>query len=242
LTLIFLFFFLILIGFRASSWRAALLGVAVLLSLQLGRLKQALNLLLFIAVLLLLFNPRLLVADVGFQLSFLAVLGIMYLSEPIKKFLQRRLPFIQTSFLTDILALTLSAQCMVFPLVVYYFGQLSLIAPLANLLVLPLLPAVLVLGFVLVSFGFLSTWLASLVAFVLQPLLNWIIYLSHFLSAWPYGHLQFPGASTFWLFLNYLLLFLVLIRIFFKIYYNLKSDLRGTCPEIRSVKPRVSNN
>jgi len=80
LILIFLIFFIFLSGFSASTLRASLMGLIVLLSQNISRQIQKHLILLYAAIIILLINPLLLFYDLGFQLSFLATIGLIYLS------------------------------------------------------------------------------------------------------------------------------------------------------------------
>jgi len=104
-------------------------------------------------------NPKVLVFDLGFELSFAATLGLIYLSPILQRWftplekepfeirqVAKSTPKIILA-LKEILIATLSAQIAVLPLLVINFGQLSLIAPLANLLILPLIPLTMFWGF-----------------------------------------------------------------------------------------------
>ncbi|MEA3398561.1 MAG: ComEC family competence protein, partial [Patescibacteria group bacterium] len=73
-----LFIYLLLIGLPASAMRAGLMGFLVMFALSVGRLNRLTNALVLTAAILLLINPRLLRDDIGFQLSFLAVIGIAF--------------------------------------------------------------------------------------------------------------------------------------------------------------------
>lgn len=74
--------------------------------------------------------------DIGFQLSFLAVLGIFWLNEPIQKFLPRPKNNVQ-NFFVNILSISFAAQISTLPLVIFYFHQYSFISIVANLVILP---------------------------------------------------------------------------------------------------------
>ena len=141
--------FIIITGLQASILRAAIMGFLVLLANYLGRLSQVINALVLAAVLMLLFNPKLLVYDLGFQLSFLATLGLLYFQPILSKIL--KIENLKNAFLKvvmgDYLATTLAAIIMTTPIIMYNFGKASLIAPLANILVLPFVPIAMLLGF-----------------------------------------------------------------------------------------------
>ncbi len=199
-----LFLFICMIGLRASSLRAAIMGLAILLAMQLGRLSRSLNILILAACFLLLINPKLL-ADIGFQLSFLAVLGIIYLGEPFNNLLDKlRVPEIFE--IKASLMMTLSAQLAVLPLIVYYFGNLSLVAPLANILVLPVLPIIIVLGFMLGLAGFIFWPLAELIGWLINLLVQWMIYISQALTHLPYANFLIVRFDLIWVLVIYLVL------------------------------------
>jgi len=175
--------FVLMTGAAASVVRAAVMGILVLVAQQSGRLYQIKNALIFAGALMIYINPKILAWDVGFQLSFAATLGLVFLL-PILK--QRFIPdeeekdffpsmlnseaFVKSAkSIKIILATTLAAQIAVLPILVINFGQLSLISPLANILVLPVIP-------ITMLFGFLSA-LAGLLFLPLGEILGWVAWL-----------------------------------------------------------------
>ena len=129
--------FVLLVGSTASVVRAALMGVLVLTARQLGREQDMGTAIVLSAAVMCWFNPMLLRWDVGFQLSFLAVLGIVYLQPLFQPAFERWFRF---KPLASLLATTLSAQVLVLPLLLFDFGQLAVYTLPANALVLPLVP------------------------------------------------------------------------------------------------------
>ena len=79
-------FFVLVTGAQASIVRAGIMGMLVLLATQLGRMSQIANTLILAAVVMILINPKVLVFDTGFQLSFLATIGLVYLSPKLEKY------------------------------------------------------------------------------------------------------------------------------------------------------------
>lgn len=139
----------LLVGASASVVRAALMGVAYLISLRLmGRPTLAVAGLFTAAFAMTLHNP-LTLWDVGFQLSFTATLGLLLYAGPWTDKLQRGaagLPRPALNLLTEGLVVTLAAQVLTLPLILFHFGRLSLASLPANLLVLPAQPAVMLTG------------------------------------------------------------------------------------------------
>lgn len=209
LAIIFLTFFIILIGAPASAVRAGIMGFLVLWGQYLGRPNRSINALILTATIMLLFNPWLLSADLGFQLSFLAVLGIIYL----KPFLARIYPKKRDKWqIRDSLEMTLSAQAMTLPLLVFAFGQFSLIAPLTNILVLPILPFLLMLGLAASLIGIIFLPLAQIIFWPVWLMLNYILKIAQTLEGLPFSSWQISWPS--WLVgLIYLLIFFWLFRL-----------------------------
>ncbi len=135
--------FVVMSGASASVVRAAVMAVIVQLGLFLGRPIHPARLLSYTALIMLWENPLILLHDLGFQLSFLATFGLVFLSKPLATKLTR-IP--ETLGLRENLATTLSAIIATEPLLLWRFGRLSLIAPLVNIVVLPMIPLAMGLG------------------------------------------------------------------------------------------------
>ena len=151
---IFIGIYIVLIGLPASGVRAFIMGCAAILAQKLGRQYTGSRVLVIAAALMILQNPLLLYYDVGFQLSFLASLGII-LIKPLIDILLKAITRGHFKTLADILSITLAAQIITLPIIIYNFGQISLVAPLTNLLALPAVEALMVCGFLLSVTGFL---------------------------------------------------------------------------------------
>lgn len=138
-------FFVVLTGASASVVRAAIMGLLLLFAHGYGRLYDPKNSIILAGAAMAYLNPLVLSFDIGFQLSFAAVLGLMYLYPRIDNRLHKvpKLGILKETFL-----MTLSAQIAVAPLLIYYFRGLSFISLPANVLVVPFLPASMFLGFV----------------------------------------------------------------------------------------------
>ena len=185
----FLFLYIILIGAPASATRAGLMGFLLLLSLKIGRLNRIANSLLLAAVILLLINPRLLRDDIGFQLSFLAVLGIIYIYPKIRSalwvkrvlekiFIFKKLKNNFSIFIINTICITLSAQIITAPILLYNFGDVSLIAPVSNILVLWLLPFLLISLFAAIILGLIFPSLSTLFFLPTGLILKYILFIA----------------------------------------------------------------
>ena len=137
--------FVILTGASASVIRAAVMGLLLLFANGYGRLYDPKNSIILAGAAMVWLNPFALVFDIGFQLSFAAALGLMYLYPRIDNKLKK---LSKLGNLKEIFLMTLSAQIAVAPLLIYYFKNFSLVSLPANVLILPFLPAAMLSGFI----------------------------------------------------------------------------------------------
>lgn len=139
-----LFLFVAITGFSPSVIRAGIMGFLVLLAGKIGRRAKMDNVLIFSAGAMVLVNPKILLWDVGFQLSFLSIIGLIYLAPKIQPYLSRLPRFFS---LRENAASTISAIIFTLPLSFFSFGAASLVGLIANLLVIPAVPIVMAVGF-----------------------------------------------------------------------------------------------
>lgn len=198
----FILAFVVMTGGAASLIRAAIMGFMPLLAAYLGRESDSFIAILFSAAIMIIFNPFLALFDVGFQLSFAALAGMIYLS-PIISRLFTGLP----EYLSGTLAETTGAQLAAMPLLAYYFGSVSLISPLANLVILSLVPLGMLVAFAIGLAGMIWQGLANMVAipgYVVLHLINWLI---SFFGSLPAASKSIKIANPIWIVLVYFFLF-----------------------------------
>jgi len=138
-------------------------------------------------------NPYILLWDAGFQLSFLATLGLVYVS-PV---LSAVIPQAENKWIVALrepLVSTLSAIIATLPLILYQFGRLSLVAPLVNVLVLWSIPWLMLFGFVSLVLGFIFYPVGQLVAWVAGFGLRYVIMVVDFFGnkSWSAVTFQVP--------------------------------------------------
>ena len=152
ISVIIIFLFIAMTGFQASGVRAGIMGGLFLLGQKIGRRSVSSRAIVITAGIMLVINPLLLFYDVGFQLSFLAVLGIIYLSPVFKRWL-RFVPEVKFFNFRSILVMTFSAYIFTLPILIYNFGRISLIGPLTNVLILPFIYWIMIFGFIFSLIG-----------------------------------------------------------------------------------------
>ena len=192
-------------AFVAAAVRSAIMGSFMLLAIALRQepnTKRALWLAIFV---ILAINP-LNIFNVGFLLSAAATAGIAYLYAPCSRFIARIMPL----RLAQPIAFTLAAQIGVLPVMAYYFNGFSLLALIANLIVVPFIDAILVAGLTAMLIPWLSIKL--LIVTIAGKILGGILYINSLIAKLPGGKVYFPALS-WWLTLWYYVWLVALVAL-----------------------------
>ena len=192
--------FTLFVGASPAVVRASVMGILGLIALNYGRQSNINLTILWAAAFMVLWNPKILWWDVGFQLSFAAVLGLIYVSPLFDKYAEK-LP--KTFGIREALQMTLSAQVMALPIIVYNFERLSLIAPIANLLVAFAIPPAMLFGFVAVVLSFFSVTLGLIPAYINWGILTYIIKVIETMASVPYASVNIKGMSVWFMIIYY---------------------------------------
>ncbi|MCA9370505.1 MAG: ComEC family competence protein [Candidatus Peregrinibacteria bacterium] len=199
--------FTLFVGASAAVVRAAIMGCLGLLALQSNRSGSMRLTMLLTAFCMVIVNPKILWYDAGFQLSFLAVIGVTELA-PILQPLLRRIP--QTLGIREALQMTIAAQLTAVPLISMLFGRVSLVAPLSNILVAPCIPLAMLFGCIAVMLSVISLPIALGVSYLGWLCLEWIIQVAHATTLVPLASINL--AIPPWMLIPYYILLLLTIR------------------------------
>lgn len=214
--------FIIFVGGGPSLVRAGIMGGVLLIASLSGRQYIARQALFLSAFFMMIFNPKIALYDVSFHLSFLATLGILYLvpifdnykffqrdkntdseSEKIKnKFLKNIL-----SSILEILKVTLAVQIIVLPYIMFVFGKVSILSLLANILVVPFVPSIMLLSVLVIFFSFFANFVSIFLGYISYLLCEYIFIIARFIASLPFSQIE-NYISPVTLFLLYLILFL----------------------------------
>nr|WP_288810852.1 ComEC/Rec2 family competence protein [uncultured Sphingobacterium sp.] len=182
--------------------RAAIMISFVLCAQHFKRNSSTLNALVAAATVILLFSPKA-IADVGFQLSFLAVLGMVLFLPVFERNIVVKNPLLR--FVRDTVGISIAAQLLTTPLTLYYFGQFPTYFLLANLLVdLP--------STITMYLGFLMTinpidWLNELLGYLLENLIGGILYCLKSIDRLAFSTIKINIIDNMLLFLSYVAIF-----------------------------------
>jgi len=201
-------FFVLMIGSPSSAVRAAVMGILLLWASKKGRLVDSVWLVMLAAALMIFVSPLDLFYDVGFQLSFLASLSIVLIYGPLSEKFNIKSDFLE---LKSILLVTISAQLGVLGILLYTFETFSPISLLANLLILPWIPAMMLTGFLTVFVAFFIPFLAAVIALPTQLALDAEIFIIKKLAEIPWASLEIGDIGVLGL-VGYYFLFLIVVK------------------------------
>jgi competence protein ComEC len=209
----------ILVGASAAVVRAALMGALYLLGQHLGRGTFAPVSLAAAAIAMTLWNPYTL-WDAGFQLSFAATAGLVLYAEPLERAFERALGHFASAeraqkivaTISEAVISTTAAQITTLPVILAYFGRLSVVTLLTNFLILPVQSYVMVAGGLALLLGLVIRPLGQVVGWVAWVFLTYTIEMVRLTAQVPHasvpvrvegwmvwGYFALLGGLTWWL-------------------------------------------
>ena len=200
--------FVIMTGGSSTAIRAGFMALLVLFSRVSGRPAHSFRIVALASLALLIYNPAYLVSDVSFQLSFLALLGLMIVS-PIYVSWLAYVSFVPKRF-TLLVGETLGAETAVVPFIIYKMGIFSVVSLPVNLIILPFIPMLMFAGFVLICVGFTVSWLGPIAGYPVGLLAMAIIGVIEKAAAAPWA-----AAATGTIPWQYILISYVIFLVFF---------------------------
>lgn len=182
LAIAFIFAYSVLVGATGGILRAALMSSLLVIGENLKRRTFVPTSLAFATLLLSFLDPNVLL-DIGFQLSFCAVLGLGLFADPLSSRFRRLLDSLLPnnianwthSALNEPLVVSLAAQISTLPLVILYFGRLSLVALPVNLLIVPVQSAILLLALLAIAVSFIAPVVGTGLYWAALVFLSWSI-------------------------------------------------------------------
>ncbi len=177
-----LWIFSLLTGGGPSIMRAAVMFSCLVIGQSLNRKTSAYNSLAASAFILLCINPYFL-WDVGFQLSYLAIVGILIFQKPIYHLLFVKNKYI--NYVWELISLSTAAQILTFPICLYYFHQFPTVFLFTNIILVPLSTVILFVEIFLVAFSWIP-----LVGIYVGKLIWWLVWLMNKIILW-FSHLPY---------------------------------------------------
>ena len=236
-TLCALWAYALLAGMSPSVMRAAIMVSLFLFAIYLGRQRSVMTALAFAAAVMVAINPQIL-WQVSFQLSFVAVTGIVLLAPIFQGWGARtRAP----NVVVDSFSVTLAAILATFPLIAHYFGYVSLVGLPATFLVLPALPAIIVLSALVGLVGLFAQVVAQVIGWVAWLFLGYMTGVVGLFAALPYSSWEVGGMDTYlvWLYYGLFLVALWLGTRRMRLFSDIGSAAKGAVGRLGSIPRRL---
>ena len=204
ITILTVIFYCLLTGAAPPVLRASLMAIIYFFGLLLNRESNPYLAIAFAGFIILFFKPSQLFAP-GFQLSFIITLGILFFSPYLMEKLPKKFP----SFLKGIIAVPIAAQITAFPLLAFHFHYFSLLAPLTNIILIPLAGLNVGLSFLTIIFGSLFLNLGLILGATVYLFTYLLFKLTKLFAQFPFAYQEIGHFSLLWLFCYYLFLILL---------------------------------
>ncbi|MFA5770083.1 MAG: ComEC/Rec2 family competence protein [Patescibacteria group bacterium] len=179
ITILVIIFFVIFVGPQAPIIRAAFMGLLTHVAIITGRKNYSLYALFLSLIFILIFWPDWL-KTVSLQLSYGATLGIVLFGQGKNN-----------NWIIKNLRLTLAAQVFTVPIIFFYFKQISLISPLANLLVAETIPPLMIFGFLTAILGRIHYFLGYIPSLLCYGILSYLVWVIKTLAKIPFAFFNF---------------------------------------------------
>jgi competence protein ComEC len=184
LLLVVLVLFAIMVGGGATVIRALLMACILLLARATKRPYDALRALLIAGVVMLMHNPKILLHDLSFELSFLASIGLLLVAPLVTSWFR----FLPERFgLQELAVSTTATQITVLPLLLYTTGSISVLSVGTNVLILPCIPVTMLFGFLAALVALISPLLAFPFSFTSHALLSYILLVVQSIGSLPFA-------------------------------------------------------
>ncbi len=221
--------FVLITNAQPSAMRAGAMIIAYRAATLLQRKIAPVNAISVVVIIFILISPEI-ILSVGFQMSVSAILGISLMFGPVRNHLRNIIDTdnMIVSYIINSISLSIAASIVISPIVAVYFNTFSIISPIANLIIIPLMSLSLAYSLFAVLTSTVSIWAASLFAASSELLINLSIDINHLIAAVPYAYIM--GDST--VFISVLVSALLIIFVFAS---SLKQRLSWTAVVLAAV-------
>lgn len=201
-------FYAFLTGNGSAVVRAATMLSLVVIGLNLKKFINPINILSLSALLMLIYDPYYLF-QLSFLLSYVAMLSIFVFYDPVSKLLKIDNKILK--FVWDIFAMTIAAQILMFPLILYYFHNGPVLFLLSSLIAIPMTYGAMAFGFSAVLIDLVSTQAGYYIGVLVDKILDFCIYLVSIVDDWSGNVGNYIFLDQFDLILIYLVIFLIFL-------------------------------
>ncbi len=196
-TIFLLLFFILLTGQTSSVTRACFMTIYIIIAQLLHKRVSTISSISISMLILMILNPYC-ILEVGFQLSYGGTLGIVLLYEPLKQYISRKV-----KICGEMLLITISANLILMPIILYHYNTLSLTFLISNLLAAPIMGIIVILGFLTIIISFILPFVAEILAIPLQLLLKIFLKIAILTSNIPFSQIKVVTPKIYWILFYY---------------------------------------
>lgn len=222
ISIILLILFMLLTGCTSSVNRACIMAILMLIAELLYRKSDVYNNLAISALILLIINPYSLL-DIGFQLSYMGTIGIVFLHDKIGSFIKINNKIVKYFF--EMIVVTTCANLAIIPIMMFHFNTISLTFYFSNIIVGPILGIVVIIGFIMFFISLIFTPISRLIAIVLNLMLKFIIKIAEITANMPFSKITIITPSFFFIIVWYLIIISISYKQKVKIFYHKNNKL-----------------
>ena len=220
-TILILLFFIILTGKTASVTRACFMSSYIILASLLHKKAHVLGSISISLLIILIINPYF-ILDIGLQLSYGGTIGIVLIYPTLKKYKKKKedktgrikkVLYKIKDKIIDTILLTISANLVIFPKVLFHYNTMSFTFIISNLLISPIIGIIIILGFLSVFASYIISPISKIMFFFLQILLSVLAQIAHFCAGLPLSKVYFPTPKIYIIIIYYLfLIYFILVK------------------------------
>lgn len=220
-TILILLFFIILTGKTASVTRACFMSSYIILASLLHKKAHVLGSISISLLIILIINPYF-ILDIGLQLSYGGTIGIVLIYPILKKYKKKKedktgrikkVLYKIKDKIIDTILITISANLVIFPIVLFHYNIMSFTFIISNLLISPIIGIIIILGFLSVFSSYIVSPISKVMFFFLQILLSVLAQIAHFCAGLPLSKVYFPTPKIYVIIIYYLfLIYIILVK------------------------------
>lgn len=212
--IVFIIIFVLVSGASSSVVRAGIMGIIIILADIFAKKSNVYSSIAISAFLILIYNP-LIIFDIGFVLSFAGTFGIVFLYEKLQGFFITN--FVVKNkiliYMLETLAVTLSAQIILLPIMMYSFNSISTLSLITNIIIVPFAGILTILGFVIYVSGLIFFPLAKFLSYIVFVLTKLIITIAKIFADFKYSTILIFTPKILWIIIYYLLIYKIVKRV-----------------------------
>lgn len=215
LTSLVLFMYLYLVDFSASATRAVIMSNIVILQMLFYRKQDTITTIAFSSIIILINNPYA-ILNIGFLLSYGGTIGIILFVNKIST--ESKEDFFQRfkSYLKDICIVTISAQTIIMPIIIYYFNTISFTFIISNIIASLIIGPIIMIGLVIIAISFFKIPIISLIIRFYNILIVILVKTADIISKIPISKIYLKTPTTLEIIFYYSVVFLIALLIYIK--------------------------